>query len=84
MKVCGEKEDVVGAVMPKLDEADLQAICDILGATDRGLTGPKIGRHLKECDCPDPAPEITSGTGFMPLFLRNRTPTGVPTMSWAA
>jgi hypothetical protein len=72
------------AVMPKLDEANLQAICDILGATDTGLTGPKIGRYLQECDCHDPAPGITSGTGFMPLFLRNRTPTGVPTMSWAA
>jgi hypothetical protein len=58
--------------MPKLDEADLQAICDILGATDRGPTGPKIGRHLKECDCPDPAPEITSGIGFMPLFLKKQ------------
>jgi hypothetical protein len=38
------------AVMPKLDEANLQAICDILGATDTGLTGPKIGRYLQECD----------------------------------
>jgi hypothetical protein len=53
------------AVMPKLDEANLQAICDILGATDTGLTGPKIGRYLQKCDCPDPAPGITSGTGFM-------------------
>jgi hypothetical protein len=40
------------AVMPKLDEANLQAICDILGATDTGLTGSKIGRYLQECDCP--------------------------------
>jgi hypothetical protein len=47
MKVSGEKEDVAGAVRPKLDEADLQAICDILGATDRGLTGPKIGTTFK-------------------------------------
>ena len=72
------------AVMPKLDKANLQAICDILGATDTGLAGPKIGRYLQECDCPNPAPRITSDNGFMPLFLRNRTPTGVPTMSWAA
>jgi hypothetical protein len=27
MKVSGDQEDVAGAVMPKLDEADLQAIC---------------------------------------------------------
>jgi hypothetical protein len=32
-------------VMPKLEEANLQAICHILGATDTGLTGPKIGRY---------------------------------------
>ena len=29
------------AVMPKLDEANSQAICDILGATDTGLTRPR-------------------------------------------
>ena len=60
------------AVMPKLDEANLQAICDILGATDTGLTGSKIGRYLQRCDCPDPAPGITSGTGFTPLFFEEQ------------
>ena len=84
MKVCGEKEDVCRGCHAKIRRSELTGDLHILGATDRGLTGPKIGRHLKECDCPDPAPEITSGTGFMPLFLRNRTQTGVPTMSWAA
>jgi hypothetical protein len=73
MKVCGEKEDVAGAVMPKLDEADLQAICDILGATDRGLTGPKIGRHLKECDFPDPAPDYKRHRLYAALLEKQNT-----------
>jgi len=34
------------AAIQKLDEANLQAICDILGATDTGLTGSKIGQYL--------------------------------------
>jgi hypothetical protein len=41
------------AGMPKLDEAHLPAICDLLGATDTGLTRPKIGRHRPVClPCP--------------------------------
>ncbi len=40
------------AVIPELDEANLQAICDILGATDTGLTGSKIGQYLRECGLP--------------------------------
>src|SRR4029077_4193371 len=47
------------AAIPKLDEGNLQAICDILGATDTGLTGPEIGRYLQECGCPDPIPQMT-------------------------
>jgi hypothetical protein len=35
------------ASIPKLDDANLQAICDILGATNTGLTGPVIGRYLR-------------------------------------
>jgi hypothetical protein len=37
------------AAIPKLNDASLQAICDILGATDTGLTGSEIGRYLHEC-----------------------------------
>lgn len=44
------------AHIPKIDEANLQAICDILGDTNTGLTGPEIGRYLRECGCPDPIP----------------------------
>lgn len=47
------------AALPKLDEANLQAICDILGDTSTGLTGSEIGRYLRECGCPDPIPLTT-------------------------
>lgn len=47
------------AVITELDEANLQAVCDILGATDSGLTGSEIGRYLRECNCPDPVPQMT-------------------------
>lgn len=68
------------AAIRKLDEANLQAICDILGATDTGLTGSEIGRYLRECSCPDPIPQMTKSTGFMLRFLRNRTQTGAQTI----
>lgn len=47
------------AVIPTFDEANLQAISDILGATDTGLTGSEIGRSLHECGFPDPLPQMT-------------------------
>jgi uncharacterized protein (TIGR02391 family) len=47
------------AVIPKLNEANLEALSDILGATDTGLTGSEIGRYLRECNCPDPIPQMT-------------------------
>lgn len=45
--------------IPKFDDANLQAICAVLGATDSGLTGGEIGRYLAECNCPDPIPDMT-------------------------
>jgi hypothetical protein len=42
------------AAIPKLDEANLQAIYDLLGDTSTGLTGCEIGRILRECGCLDP------------------------------
>src|SRR5579859_2879464 len=47
------------AAVPKFDEPNLQAIADILGDTSSGLTGSEIGRFLRECNCPDPIPEMT-------------------------
>lgn len=47
------------AAIPRLNEANLQAICDILGDTQSGLSGSEIGRYLSECGCPDPIPQMT-------------------------
>lgn len=47
------------AAEPKLNDANLEALCDILGATDSGLTGNEIGRYLRECAIEDPEPTIT-------------------------
>lgn len=47
------------AAIPKFNDANLQAVCDILGATSSGLTGAEIGRCLRECGCPDPIPDMT-------------------------
>lgn len=47
------------AVIPNFDEANLQAICDIVDDTNTGLTGSKIGRFLQECSIPDPIPQMT-------------------------
>lgn len=47
------------AAIPKLNEANLQALCDILGDTGTGLTGSEIGRYLGECGFPDPIPQMT-------------------------
>lgn len=44
---------------PKLDDANLQALCDVLGNTATGLTGGEIGRYLHECSIPDPLPGMT-------------------------
>jgi uncharacterized protein (TIGR02391 family) len=47
------------AAVPKFDEPNLQALCDIFGATDSRLTGSEIGRYLRECGIPDPIPQMT-------------------------
>jgi len=47
------------AAIARFNDAILQGVCDILGATDSGLTGSEIGRHLRECNIPDPLPQMT-------------------------
>jgi hypothetical protein len=47
------------AAIPKFNDANLEAISEILGATDTGLTGSEIGRYLRECGFPDPQPQMT-------------------------
>ena len=44
---------------PKLSDARLQALCDIIGDTDTGLTGSEIGRCLGSCNIADPYPGTT-------------------------
>jgi uncharacterized protein (TIGR02391 family) len=47
------------AAIPPLDETQLEAVCEVLGPTDGGLTGSEIGRYLRECGIPDPLPNYT-------------------------
>ena len=47
------------AAEPKLNDARLQALCDIIGDTDAGLTGSEIGRCFASCNIADPHPGST-------------------------
>jgi uncharacterized protein (TIGR02391 family) len=47
------------APLAKFDDANLEAICDILGSTSDGLTGSQIGQYLRECGIPDSDPAMT-------------------------
>ena len=44
------------AAEAKLDDPNLQALCDVIGDTGAGLTGGEIGRALEACDIADPFP----------------------------
>lgn len=45
--------------LPSFDLGVLQSISDILGDTQRGFSGSKIGQYLNECNIPDPFPTHT-------------------------
>lgn len=45
--------------IPCIDETHLEAICEVLGATEGGLTGSEIGRYLREFGIEDPEPNNT-------------------------
>lgn len=45
--------------IPSIDAQILQSACDVLGATDDGLTGSEIGRLLTSCGIEDPFPGYT-------------------------
>jgi len=47
------------AAEPRLNDANLEALCRTLGDTDTGLSGTEIGRYLAECGINDPSPGIT-------------------------
>lgn len=42
-----------------LTEAHVRALADVLGETDRGMSGSEIGRLLQDCGFPDPTPGAT-------------------------
>ena len=44
------------AEIPKLNEANLQALCDTMADTGSGLTGSEIARYLAQCNIGDPIP----------------------------
>ncbi len=61
------------ATIPSLNEANLEAICDVLAATDGGLTGSQIDRFLKACNITDIQPGITKRHRlFEALSVRQR------------
>lgn len=47
------------AEIPAFSDPSLQALCDILGATETGLTGTEIERFLAQCGIDDVAPSVT-------------------------
>jgi uncharacterized protein (TIGR02391 family) len=47
------------ALIPKLDETHLKALCDVIGETSTGLTGSQIGELLHHCGIDDPLPGFT-------------------------
>jgi uncharacterized protein (TIGR02391 family) len=42
-----------------LNDANLEALCNVLGDTGTGLTGSEIGRYLRDCGIADPLPGMT-------------------------
>lgn len=56
-------------VIPSFDLGVLQGIANILGDTDRGLTGGEIGNLLQECHIPDP---LSGSTKRYRLFVALR------------
>lgn len=55
----GLKRESALPAISKFEEANLQAIADILGDTSAGLTGSEIGQYLRECGFPDPMAGMT-------------------------
>ena len=56
--------------IPALDETHLEAICEVLGATDSGLTGSEIGRYLRECGIADHCQITPNGIGSTKHFAQ--------------
>ncbi|MGC2493906.1 MAG: hypothetical protein WA410_13785, partial [Candidatus Binatus sp.] len=64
------------AAISKFDEPTIQALCDVLGDTDTGLTGSEIGRFLRECNFHDPLPAMTKRYRLSAAFLAKQNNDG--------
>jgi uncharacterized protein (TIGR02391 family) len=59
--------------IPPFEETVLRAICNILGATNDGLTSREIGQLLRDCGIEDPLPGSTKRDRlFEALYQRQR------------
>lgn len=63
----------MGERHPPWDNQVVQAVADVLGATDTGLTGPQIGGLLAEHGIPDPGTGITKRVRLGTALLTKQT-----------
>lgn len=61
---------------PKLTDANLEALCNILGDTGSGLTGSEIGRYLGDCKIADPFPGMTKRHRLFEALQRRQNADG--------
>ena len=64
------------ATIPKFDEVNLRAICDILGESWSGLTGSEIGQLLQSCNVDDPCPGQTKRYRLFEALNRRQSQDG--------
>lgn len=60
------------AVIPQLDETQLERICDVLGDTSTGLTGSEIGKLLAGLGIADPFPAETKRRRLFKALLQRQ------------
>jgi uncharacterized protein (TIGR02391 family) len=58
--------------VPEIDETHLQEICNVLGDTEKGLTGTEIGDVLRACGVNDPGAGTKRIRLFEALQMRQR------------
>ena len=62
--------------VPVPTDPQLQAVCDVLGDTDAGLTGGEIGRLLQRCEIDDPEPGTTKRLRLFTALSRHQARDG--------
>jgi len=63
--------------IPPFEETVLRAICNILGATNDGLTGSEIGQLLRDCGIEDPLPGSTKRDRLFEALYQRQHKDGV-------